>query len=183
MQLNVYLISHPIFKILLNNEKQKNSYKKKYIGIFLIYEILRKEINILNMYVKQINQYKNFYRLNKVEEHYLITNLTNTASIIGEIEICMPQIQILHISNTNKNILKEALQKVFHNLNKNKKIIIFDTILDLNYVISITNFLTNEININIDNIIIGTFISNNQILNQIGQKYPKLSIYTTKIIL
>jgi len=182
MQLNVYLISHPIFKILSGNEEQKNNYQKKYIGLFLIYEILRKEINILTIYIRKINKYNNFYKISKSQEYYIITNLNNTASIIGEIELCIPQVNIIHINNVNKNTLTDMLKITPHNLNKNRKFIIFDTTLNLNYITKITQFLVNEVHININNIVIGTFFCNNSILNHIGQEYPQLSVYTTKII-
>nr|YP_009295228.1 uracil phosphoribosyltransferase [Dasya binghamiae]AOH77240.1 uracil phosphoribosyltransferase [Dasya binghamiae] len=187
MLLNIYLISHPIIKLLSRSiitsqiNQEKYDYNSKYIGLFLMYEIMRKYIKIKPIYIKQISYTKEIYMLNKNQEYYVITNLLNTYQTIGELQILIPNIKILHIDN-NKQLFDINIIKKINTLNKNIHIIIFDNILQKSWIIELIEQLTNENNIYITDIHIACIACYNQLLEKLGQKYPSLNLYTTKII-
>nr|QCI04536.1 hypothetical protein [Apoglossum ruscifolium] len=187
MLLNIYLISHPIIKILsnsityLNNNQTINEYNYKYLGLFLIYEIMRKHISLKSIYINKISYIKEISILDSNIEYYIITNLLNTHYIIGDIKILIPNINIINITN-NIESMNDQIKEQINYLNKNKKIIILDNILDQSWTMILISNLINELNINTNSINIACLACYNQILDNIGQKYPQLNIYTTKII-
>nr|YP_009332614.1 hypothetical protein [Membranoptera weeksiae]AHZ94628.1 hypothetical protein [Membranoptera weeksiae] len=187
MLLNIYLISHPIIKLLSEsfiykgiNEAQ-NNYKYKYISLFLFYEMMRKHLQIKIIYIKRISYVQIFYMLESNKEYYIITNLLNTYNVIGEIKILMPNIKILHINNQTQSLSQE-LNDIKYSINKMKKIIILENILYQSSIIELITFLIKEHKIYIENIHIVCIACYNQILDQLGKKYPQLNIYTTQII-
>lgn len=189
MQLNIYLISHPIIKILSNSIIQNNvnihnKNEQRYLGLFLIYEIMRRYIDVKNIYIKQIFHSKIVYRLNSNKKHYIITNLSNTYSIIGKITFVIPNFHIIDIDyfNWNNHVLNK-LNVILNDKKRQKRFIIFENILVQNNIIQLIENLNNKIKVNIKEINIACLACNQQILNKISQKYPKLNIYTTKIIL
>nr|YP_010155939.1 uracil phosphoribosyltransferase [Cumathamnion serrulatum]QQY85326.1 uracil phosphoribosyltransferase [Cumathamnion serrulatum] len=187
MLLNIYLISHPIIKLLSKsfistqiNETQ-NNYKYKYISLFLFYEMMRKYLQIKIIYVKKVSYIETFYLLESNKEYYIITNLLNTYNAIGEIKILMPNITILNI-NSQAQLLYRDIKGINKSTNKMKRIIILENILDQQSIIELITILIKENNIYIENIHIICITCYNQILDKLGKKYPKLNIYTTQII-
>nr|YP_009397337.1 uracil phosphoribosyltransferase [Thuretia quercifolia]ARW66523.1 uracil phosphoribosyltransferase [Thuretia quercifolia] len=185
MKLNIYIISHPIIKILSNsiirNNKIiiKDSQQYKYLGFLLIYETMRKYINIKSIYIKKTNYVKTIYVTDPNKENYIFTNLIETYKIIGEITLLLPEIKVVNI-DTKKKIEKIHLD--LKNTNTNKEIIIFDTVLKSTWIIEIVKDLNKNKEICIENIKIACLACYNQILNKLGKEYPKLQIYTTEII-
>nr|QCI06375.1 hypothetical protein [Dictyurus purpurascens] len=184
MQLNIYIVSHPIIKILSNSIIENNKitnisiYNEKYLGFLLIYELMRKYIKINSIYIKKINYVKKIYIKNHNKQHYIITNLIETYKIIGEITSLLPDIKIINI-NTKQNIQQiENLQ----NITFNTEIIIFDKILKSSWILQIIRHLIRKRKICIENIQIVCLACYNQILDKLGNEYPKLEIYTAKII-
>lgn len=190
MLLNIYLISHPIIKLLSNslissNINQENNYyvdyHNKYIGLFLIYETMRKYIDIKSIYVKKIFYFKEIHLLNNKKEYYIITNLLNTSHIIGELKILIPNIKIINI-DYSKNKLNINIIKQINPSNKNQDIIIFTNILSENWINELINDLTISSNISTKNMHIACIACYHQILEKLGKQYPHLNVYTTKII-
>lgn len=181
MLLNIYLISHPIIKLLSKsfnyteiNEAQDNY---KYINLFLFYEMMRKHLQIKVIYIKKISYLQTFYMLESNKEYYIITNLLNTYNVVGEIKVLMPNIKILNINNYTKSLSQEL-----NNISKVKTIIILENILYQSSIIELITILIKEHKVYIENIHIVCIACYNHILDQLGKKYPKLNIYTTQII-
>lgn len=186
--LNIYLISHPIITILSDSTLDKNFYKKskleykhKYLGLFLLYEILRKNISTKNIYIKQILYIKKINIIDNNNKYYILTNLNKTYNLINDINILIPQIKIFNIEpyiNFYKNN-KELFQILCNNKVK-KNIIILDNIINNTEIFDLIKFLINDCKINKINI--ACLACDKQIINKLGNKYPKINIYTTKII-
>ena len=177
MLLNIYLISHPLIKTLSNSitnysqSKNYNEYQYKYLGLFLLYEMLTEHIKVYKIYIKKISSVKQINVLNSNKEYYIITDLLDTYTIIGEIKSLVPEIQILS--------LKQEINLSQNNLSK--QIILLEILLDNTKIINLINLLIKEHNINDTNILVACIASKNEVLKKIGKIFPNLKIYTTKI--
>nr|QCI07643.1 hypothetical protein [Nitophyllum punctatum] len=188
MQLNIYILSHPIIKLLSNsininiNQKQKNSYLYRYVGTFLIYEITRGYLHTKPIYIKQILHIKQMSLLDKNTNYYIITDLIQTFNLIGDIKIILPSIKILNINNKKQENFQNTLKELNNHQHINKHIIILEIILSEIWIIKLIKSLRDDYEIPIKNIHITSLACYNQILEQLGKEYPKVNIYTTKII-
>lgn len=189
MQLNIYLISHPIIKLLSSSSNYQNTSnyinEKKYLGLLLFYEMMRKNFFIQTLYIKQILNFKTIYLPDFHQNNYIITNLSDTYFIVSEIVGIIPNLEIINIDQFHQDYYaKHKIKEMLLSCKKiKKKIIIFNTTLIENYIIQIIEFLISEIKINIEEINITCLTCSNQVLNKISKKYSELNIYTTKIIL
>jgi len=187
MQLNIYIISHPLIQLLYNSiDNRTNSnisiYNHKYIGLILLYETMRKYVEIQTIYIKNINSIKTSYYKNPCEKHFIITNIVNTYHIISDIKTLIPEVKIIHIDSKKRNLSNIYKDNNLNLLNKKYKIIIlYDILYDYNTINLIDDIIENT-NISINNIQIACLACYSQLLNKIGSKYPTLNIYTTKII-
>lgn len=187
MQLNIYIISHPVIRLLsnsINYDKNHNfiSDKYNYIGLLLIYEIMRKCIKTQSIYIKKINFIEKIYHTDPNEKYYIITNLINTYSMITNIKKIIPEIQLIHIENKEKNFAAINQINKLNLLKNNKKIIIFDDILYESNIIELIKYIIENTKVSINNIQIACLACYNQLLDKLGSRYPTLNIYTTKII-
>nr|QCI08536.1 hypothetical protein [Spermothamnion repens] len=187
MQLNIYLISHPIIKLLsqtiINNQANEaimtNSYKQ--IGLFLTYETTRKWIKIHNIYLKKFNKIQQMTLLDPNRKYYIFTKLSNTYKMLVDIQLFLPNMTIIDTVYENNIVLKnKKINHLFDKTSKEIKIIIFDNILQESYAIQLIKYLNQYINTK--DIYITCISCYEKTLHIIGQSYPELQIYTTKII-
>lgn len=181
MPLNIYIISHPIIKLLKNsliNNKNQNEYSYRYIGFLLIYEIVRKYIKITTINIKCVyyTQVRNI--LNKNEKYYIFTDLVNTYHMITDIKILLPNIKIINFEKTINQSLKEKIERI----NQNNQILIFDINLNKSSTLELITYIQKETDISLKQITLGCINCNNNIVEKFGKIYPKLNIYTTQII-
>nr|YP_009398148.1 uracil phosphoribosyltransferase [Gredgaria maugeana]ARW67334.1 uracil phosphoribosyltransferase [Gredgaria maugeana] len=182
MKLNIYEISHPITKILLNQvNENKTEQNYKYLGLLLIYEIFRKYIDIKKIYIKQIKNIKYYNIINKNKKYFILTNISKTYDIINEIKVIVPQIQIIHIDYSDIKKIEKSVKNLTIDIEQDK-ILIIEKITNNSTVINLIKYLTKQKNLQSKHIYIGSIISNEETLNEIGSNYPKLTVYTTKII-
>nr|ARW69426.1 uracil phosphoribosyltransferase [Polysiphonia sp.] len=182
MKLNIYKISHPIIKTMLSKIDQTNQqYYYKYIGLLFIYEILRKHIDVKRIYIKQINETKYLDIINKNNKHFILTDLSCTYDMISDIRTMLPSINIVNINYQNIDHTKESINDLNVNLSQDK-IIILEKVTRNDKIINLINYLNNKKNIDTANINVSSIISCEKILNKIGSQYPKLKVYTTKIL-
>lgn len=182
MALNIYIISHPILKLFTNtiiyNQINTNTSQEKYIGLILIYEMIRKYIKVKQIYIKYINYIREINIIQPDQTYYIFTNLINTYNMIADIKILLPNIKII---NFEENINKSFKNKT-KDINKKANIIILDIILNKSSCIDLIKYLQIEINIPLHNINICCIKCYNDILEKLGTQYPKLNIYTAQII-
>nr|YP_009391954.1 uracil phosphoribosyltransferase [Acrosorium ciliolatum]ARW60098.1 uracil phosphoribosyltransferase [Acrosorium ciliolatum] len=181
MPLNIYIISHPIIKLLTNsfiNNTIQYEYTYKYIGFILIYEILRKYIKIKQIHIKCIYYTQIINILDKSETYYIFTDLVNTYHMITDIKILLPNIKIINFEEKINLSLKEKIK----NINRNNNILILEMNLNKYSTIELITQLQKEADISLNKITIGCIKCNNDILEKLGIQYPKLNIYTTQII-
>lgn len=188
MQLNIYLIAHPIIQTLSKSiqskevDNQFNIYKYRHLGILLIYEVSRKLITMNSLYIKKMNYTKELSLPNNQEQNYICTPLNTTYQIVSDINLLLPQMQIIDTGQDLKSF-KNNFKTYTNQVNKTKiKIIILETILYESRVLNLIQYLNAEESIPVNNIHIACIVCYNTVLNLIGLHYSQLKIYTTKII-
>lgn len=191
MQLNVYLISHPIIKKLSSTiiySKTKNDQIYNYyissLGLLLIYEVIRKWIKTQNIYIKNIELTKELSLFNYKESYLIMTNLMDCNQIISGISIILPQVHLQHINLNEykqKYINNDCIDSNIINIIKTQKIIIIEKFLNNYSIIKLLDYLLSKQDINVNQIKIMCITCTNSILELLGNKYPYLEVYTTKI--
>nr|YP_009399609.1 uracil phosphoribosyltransferase [Dictyomenia sonderi]ARW69215.1 uracil phosphoribosyltransferase [Dictyomenia sonderi] len=182
MKLSIYKISHPIIKILLddlNPNKKEQNYR--YIGFLFIYEIFRKYIEINNIYIKQVKDIKHINVINNNKQYLILTNISNTYDIINDIKAILPQIKIVHVNYKSIKTIEESLKHLKID-SEISKILIIEKITNNNTIINLIEYLKKKKNLRSQDINIGCIISKEETLHNMGNHYPELTVYTTKII-
>ena len=176
MKLNIYVISHPIIQILNHSNNIKNEPK---VILFLIYEILRKLIDIKNVYIHKLNNVQKLSVMNSLQENYIIANLVNNYNLLTEIYDTFPQTHITHynINDSDGNIIKNI-----QNINEKTNIIIIEKFLAEDHIINLLEYMNHNINIKEKQITIACITCTNQILEKISKYYNEINLYTTNII-
>lgn len=189
MKLNIYLISHPIIKILSNpytiNNNDIYTNQKKHLTLLLFYEIMRKNLNFKTIHIRQILSLKTIHLPDFHQRNCIITNLSDTYFLISEIQEIIPNLHIINIDTLSasydaNNRIKEILR--CNQMTKNK-VTIFETILIQNNILQLIEFLTSKLQISIKEVNIACLTCSNQVLKKISEKYPQLNIYTTNIMM
>lgn len=194
MRLNVYLISHPVIQKLstdiINYISQDRSIKHNYhlfhlLSILLIYEVTRKWIEPYNIYIPSIDSIKKLCIFNPRESYLVLTNLMHYGNILLDIHNILPKANIQHINTSSDQSVLEYINNSFLKSNYNdeinySKVVIIDSFLNIS-IVKILDYLIAQKKINISQIKIICITCNNNILEQVGEKYPLINIYTTKI--
>nr|WMP12365.1 Uracil phosphoribosyltransferase [Laurencia verruciformis] len=187
MQLNIYSISHPIIQLLSNKTTIKNknnilsSCYYKNIGLLLMYEILRKYIKIQNVYIKSLYSTKELKLISYDEKYLIFTDISNNYEMISGIKTLIPNIDIININYiniTNEQNPTKEIEKV----SANTQIFILEEQLKNINIISIIKYITLIYQIPINQINIACIRSDQTILKQLGNIYPKVKVYTTQIL-
>ena len=194
MQLNIYLISHPIIQKLSNDIiynqtfMNQNVYNHTYkqLSFLMMYEVLRQCIKIQNIYIKKINYIKETCIFSTQESYLILADLTDSYNIVTDIIALFPKVYIQHLYLDQQNNLKnhiEIYQKIQNTQKNNTKIILIQPYLNSYSSIKILDYLILKNDIKIQNIFLVCISCHHKIIEKIGTKYPKLSIYTSKIMI
>jgi len=188
MKLNIYIISHPLIKILTtgiisyesNHSKITSRYKNhQYLGILLIYEILRKWIKISNIYIKKLDYIHEISIIDNDQKNYIITNIIDNYHTITEIEKLFPQTELKHININNL----QSWEKInIQYINSKTNLIILENFLNNENILNLIHYINTIHKINHSCIKIACITCTNKILEKISTRYTDLNIYTTKII-
>nr|YP_009511356.1 hypothetical protein [Gracilariopsis longissima]AXI97233.1 hypothetical protein [Gracilariopsis longissima]UAD89149.1 hypothetical protein [Gracilariopsis longissima] len=190
MQLNIHIIIHPIIQQLANEIIYHKSYKNKIynenektLGILILYETLRTWIKTYNFYIKKVSFLKEGNYINRHEKYLIITNLIEYHNFIVEAQKILPKTLLRHIDFSSNNTHNEYILNNIDSYEVLKyKIIIFEKFLNNYTIIQLLNSLSKNSKLNLDTIKIICITCNHKMLKEIAKKYPKLNIYTTKII-
>nr|YP_009399817.1 uracil phosphoribosyltransferase [Digenea simplex]ARW69636.1 uracil phosphoribosyltransferase [Digenea simplex] len=179
MQLNIYKISNPIIKLLSNSVKNNQiamyEYQYRYLGLLIMYEAFRKYIEIDKIYIKYLNSIEDLYAVNCKQNYLIMSNLSDTYQMLSDIRLIVPNVRIIDINDETNlhNIITNNNETTYFILEKS---------LSNNNIISLINNLNTKKKIPLEKINIVCLYSYHEILNQIGNLYPMLTIYTTEII-
>nr|YP_009393620.1 uracil phosphoribosyltransferase [Bostrychia simpliciuscula]ARW62182.1 uracil phosphoribosyltransferase [Bostrychia simpliciuscula] len=191
MQLNIYKISHPIIQFLsssiINKTTSKSLHEQhyKYIGLLFIYEVLRKYIKTEELYIKNIHYTKNVNLINLQNRCYIFTDLPSTYRMITDIKILLPNIEIVHVEYKNDHTIDKEIKNINKNIELkyfNINIFILDEIIKNEEIIKLIKYLKRHTKVPSENMHIACIACYNEILNKLSNIYPKLKVYTTKII-
>lgn len=187
MKLNIYNISHPIIKILSNttvannNNSSLSSYYCKNFGLLFMYEILRKYIKVETIYIQLIDSTKELKLISNSQKYLVATNICNTYEIISDIKTLLPNIDIINISYNNISNEQSINEKTKKPINNAQIFILEKHLNNINVMNTIKYFISIK-EIPIKNIAIACITSEHGILKQLGNIYPSMRVYTTKIL-
>nr|WOA02398.1 uracil phosphoribosyltransferase [Gloiopeltis furcata] len=191
MQLNIYLVSHPLIKQLsneiihtstTNNPLHYAKYNK--LNILLVYEVIRKWLTIDDIYIHYLDYTKEIYKFNKKESYLIVTDLTSCGDLMSALRLMLPQINTYHIyfnKTHNKYLHNDCLYNEITTIMKAQKIIIIEKFLDHDSISPLLDYLFLEKNISMHQIRLICITCKSSLLEKIARKYPHLHIYTTKI--
>lgn len=191
MKLNIYLLSHPLIQNLCNvadeslTQTKINNNTNKLLGLFIIYETIRKWIKVYHLTIKQVRLTKEKVIIDPKESYIIIFNNLNLLSTFQEIQSLLPKINLELIKEDEIN--ENTICQLIHPTQKNRlytKIIIVNYEIDINYVSKLVDLLINQRNISIDQIYLTCIkCKTNQLIElSKSELYKNLAIYTTKII-
>nr|AYR06171.1 uracil phosphoribosyltransferase [Renouxia sp.] len=190
MKLNIYTVTHPIIQQLVSILKNKNTHPiiydrtSQHLSIFLIYETIRNWFKNQELYIKELNITKKLSLANPQESCIVITNIPQNLNLIQELQEFIPNCQINFVNLCKINEKWEVNSKfnfIPLDINNNKKIIILDKNIQTEAIITLINYLTIK-KVEINQIRISSITCSTHTLKVLGNKYPKLNIYTTEII-
>nr|YP_010986089.1 uracil phosphoribosyltransferase [Polyopes affinis]WOL37007.1 uracil phosphoribosyltransferase [Polyopes affinis] len=189
MQLNIYIISHPIIQqlssqITCSTTKTDNTYNRtcKQLGFLMIYEVMRTWMQVQNIYIKKINQTKQLCILKKEESYIVFTDLINSHNIITEAIDLIPQVELNHVNFEQKSIPNENIHYSSQvEIKQKQKVIIINLKFNNNKIIHFLDYLIIKKHVKISQIKIICITCKHQVLEKMGNKYPALNIYTTNI--
>ena len=187
MKLNIHLISHPLIQHLSNITKNPvlssniTNQALKHLGLFVIYESLRKWLKIYKLIIKKTTGQKEITMIDPKESYTIIFNNVRYLSMFQEIQLLLPKLNLQLL--TNQDIYSiDKKKSVCSDLNLSTKIIIVNYEMDIDYTQNILNYLIKTSQINIHQIRL-TYIAcaTNQLV-QLSDIYNNLNIYTTNIV-
>lgn len=132
MKLNIYLISHPIIKKLSSeiihpttNSNYINTYIQSQLNLYLIYEIISKDIQTQNIYIKTLGKTKQICIFDPKESYLLLTNMQNCSNIIANIQLIIPEVHFVHTHF--HNITTEYIDNNYLDgiIKKNKRLLLW----------------------------------------------------------
>lgn len=191
MQLNIYIISHPLIQNLsqqiINHTLRKYTYNcltiyYKQIGQLMIYEAIRKWIKNQKIYIKTLNTIKELSILHPKESYIIIADLINSHELVSEIPALLPESNIIHRSLDKQILLSNEDDIINQIITKKDKIFIIIKFLNSYSIIKLIQDLISKKHVKLNQICIICITCDNKILDKIGSNYPHLNIYTTKII-
>nr|QVY57956.1 uracil phosphoribosyltransferase or UMP pyrophosphorylase [Betaphycus gelatinus] len=190
MQLNIYLISHPIIHKLstqliysIKNKNNINIYNYAELNLFLIYEVLRRLIQTKTIYINNIDYIEEICIFNPQDSYLFLTNIEDCGDITSYLKTIMPRLSLVHINLNKKHYInKNYLNENIINLSNKQKIIVMEKFLNSYSIIQLIDYLIYNVKIKSNKIKLICITCTNNILDIINNKYPSLEIYTTKII-
>nr|YP_009394445.1 uracil phosphoribosyltransferase [Leptosiphonia brodiei]ARW63007.1 uracil phosphoribosyltransferase [Leptosiphonia brodiei] len=186
MKLKIYKISHPLIKLMLTRMETEylsaidKKYYERYIGFFVIYEILRKYMIIKNLHIQLLEGSKKIETIDIRTKYIILTNLSDTYSMISEIKFITSNVHIIHTEYEDINKIKNYLERI-GKIDNNSYIFIIEKTTKNYKIINLIDYLKNTSHIALSKISIGNILSDSTILKKIGEQYPELKVYTTQI--
>lgn len=187
MKLNIHLMSHPIIQHLSNTiiDKKLKSYNTyqilRQLGLLITYETIRNWVTTYKLTIKQIEKEKEIVIIDPKESYLIILNDLDALSLLQEIQLLIPKIELELIHNddiSKKNQYRNKLKKI----DSSTKIIMINNKIEVGYVTDLLDYLTKKNNIKINQIRLTCIECETNQLLDISKDYAELNIYTTKII-
>lgn len=188
MKLSIHIISHPIIQYLSSITEQKNlmsSTKHQWfrqLGLLLIYETIRNWLKTYQVSIKKVSYTTDMTITDPKESYVIIADTGINLSLIQEVQYLLPQCHINLISSSSYGSRKEhELNSCAKHLDKNTKIIIISSEIDIDYILGTIHTLIYIQGISIEQIRLTCIKCETEKLIKISQEYPMLNIFTASI--
>lgn len=184
MRLNIHLLSNPIIQNLSNINQNSSlpfsikNQANKHLGIFIIYETLRKWIKIYKLTIKQVQSKKDINIIDPKESFTIIFDTIDNLSLLQELPLLLPRVNLQLLEHQTKNSRRPTIQ--INSLST--KVIIINEKINVEYIKNIITDLKIQHNIEPHQIYITCLICSTHQLIKLSERYSHLNIYTTKII-
>lgn len=187
IKLNIHLISHPLIQNLCNTRNNIllpsniTNQITKYLGLFIIYETVRRWIKVYKLTIKQIESNKEIITTDPKGSYTIIFDNINHLSMLQEVPMLLPKVDLRLITTHEINNI-HTNKALLTNLNLYTKIIIVNDEINTEYTKKIIKLLITEKKIDLKQIYLTCITCTTDQLIQLSKLYNNISIYTTKII-
>ena len=191
MKLNIHLVSHPLIQNLSNIADETlipqnvNYQASRHLGLFMMYETIRKWIKIYNLTIKQIECKKEVVIIDPKESYLIIFNDIKCFSMFQEVQLLLPKVDLKLIDGKNLEAnTKKALDPTLKRITLYTKVVIVNYDIDIEYTTNVVNLLkqNNDIKLHQISIICIKCATNQLIQLSENNVYKDLTIYTAKIV-
>lgn len=191
MNLNIYTINHPIIRNLtsyicnteMNIIEKRNILNQIYSA--LLYEATRKSIKLLNLYIHKLNSISEIVLFQKEMSYIILSEIHIPYILSKSIYDMMPEAIVLpfgtdFINNYQDQDPKIKIQSHLNSCKSNSQVFIIQQDLNADIIFQLLNSISLN-KVPIEQIQVMCILCSTDTLQQIGQKYVNLNIYTTKI--
>lgn len=189
MKLHIHNISHPLIQNLYNITNESGIPKSitiqanRHLGLFMIYETIRKLIKVYDLKIKQIRSNKDLSLIDPKDSYAIIFNDLQHLDMFQDIQLLLPRVNLELIK---KKDIKLVTRKDFNleTIDLYTKIIIVNYDINVQYIKELIHLFTKKNQIRTDQIsIICIKCTTNQLVQlSESELYKNLTIYTAKII-
>ena len=189
MKLRIHHISHPLVQNLYNiideslSPKNIKAQATRHLGIFMMYETIRKLIRIYNLTIKQIKSNKEIVIIDPKDNYTIVFNDLDYLSMFQEIQLLLPKVNLKLIPYRDVD-KTQAVNCTLENIDSHTKVIIVSYDISVQYLNNLIYLFTQKSGLNNCQISIICIRCNTNQLLQISENelYKNSTIYTTKII-
>lgn len=189
MKLHVHHLSHPLIQNLYNITSELITpnniivQANKHLGLFMIYETVRKLVKVYHLSIKQIKSSKEIVLIDPKDSYTIVFNDLKCLSMFQEMQLLLPKINLELIQNHDiESIVR--IDSILDGLSPHSKIIIVNYNINIQYIESIINLFTKKNTVKTHKISIICIKCTTAQLLQLSENklYKDLTIYTAKII-
>ena len=187
MKLNIHLISHPLIQSLSNTASNLSlptniiNQAIKHLGLFIIYETIRKWIKAYKLIIQTTQSKKYINIIDPKESYTIIFNNIDHLNMLQEIQLLLPKVKLELIKN-QETYNKDDTFPTLNNNHLHHKIIIINFYMDEQYIKNLIHHLVTKQKTRINQIYITCIKCTTNQLIQLSKTYQDLTIYTTQII-
>ncbi len=189
MKLHIRNISHPLIQNLYNiidESRIPNNttiQANRYLGLFMIYETIRKLIKVYRLNIKQIRSNKEITLIDPKDSYAIIFNDLKHLSMFQDIQFLLPKVNLELIKKEEIKLVGQTDSNL-EIIDLYTKIIIVNYDINIQYIDELIHLFTKKKKVKAEQISIICIKCTTDQLLQLSKNelYKNLTIYTAKII-
>lgn len=189
MKLHIHNISHPLIQSLYNiidESRVPNNttiQANRHLGLFMIYETIRKLIKVYRLNIKQIRYNKEITLIDPKDSYAIIFNDLKHLNMFQDIQLLLPKVNLEFIKKKEIKLVEEEDSNL-EIINLYTKIIIVNYDINIQYIDKLIHLFTKKKKVKAEQISIICIKCTTDQLLQLSENelYKNIKIYTAKII-